>query len=49
MDQRCTSLAWKITRGPRRTWLLLAYLIGGFVLLWIYALGVLCGVRGICL
>jgi hypothetical protein len=29
--------------------ILLAYLVGGFVLLWLYALTVLCGVRGMCL
>jgi len=40
---------WIIAGGPRRGWLLVAYLIGGFVLLWIYALGMLCGVRGVCL
>ena len=40
---------WNITGGPRRWWLLLAYLWGGFVLLWIYALAVLCGVRNVCL
>jgi hypothetical protein len=28
---------------------LLVYLIAGFVLLWIYALAMLCGVRGVCL
>jgi hypothetical protein len=40
---------WGITGGPRRGWLLFTYLCGGFVLLWIYALAVHCGVRGVCL
>lgn len=35
-------------RGGR--WLLVpAFLAGGFVLLWIYALAVLCAARGVCL
>jgi hypothetical protein len=41
--------AWLLSRGSGRSWLLLAYFGGGFVLLWIYALAVLCGVRGVCL
>ena len=41
--------AWILSRGPGRAWLLLAFLAGGFVLPWFYALAVLCGVRGVCL
>jgi hypothetical protein len=41
--------AWILTRGPGRTWLLVAFLGGGLILLWVYALAVLCGVRGVCL
>ncbi len=41
--------AWSLTRGTGRTWLMLAFLGGGFVVLWVYALAVLCGVRGVCL
>jgi hypothetical protein len=41
--------AWALTRGPGRAWLLFAFLGGGFVLLWFYALAVLCGARGVCL
>ena len=41
--------AWTLSRGPGRPWLLFAFLGGGFVLLWFYALAVLCGVRGVCL
>ena len=41
--------AWLLARGPRRAWSLLVFVVVGFVLLWIYALAVLCGVRGVCL
>lgn len=41
--------AWILTGGRGRVWLLLTFLGGGLVLLWIYALAVLCGVRGVCL
>jgi accessory gene regulator protein AgrB len=41
--------AWILTRGRNRAWRLLGFFGGGFVLLWIYALAVLCGVRGVCL
>jgi hypothetical protein len=41
--------AWSLTRPSGRAAILLAFLAGGFVLLWLYALAVLCGVRGICL
>lgn len=40
---------WSLARGSGRGLLLLAFLAGGFVLLWLYALAVLCGVRGVCL
>ena len=40
---------WRLTRWPGRAWFLLAFLVGGFVLLGIYAVAVLCGVRGVCL
>ena len=39
----------RLTRRSGRGVLLLAFLVGGFVLLWLYALAVLCGVRGVCL
>ncbi|HEU4642588.1 MAG TPA: hypothetical protein VFS44_09045 [Gemmatimonadaceae bacterium] len=38
-----------LTRRSGRAVLLLAFLAVGFVLLWLYALAVLCGVRGVCL
>ena len=38
-----------VTRRSGRGVLLLAFLAVGFVLLWLYALAVLCGVRGVCL
>ena len=41
--------AWILNRGPARAWLLLTFLGGGFVLLWFYAVAVLCAVRGACL
>lgn len=41
--------AWSLTRRSGRWVLLLAFLAGGFVLLWLYAFMVLCGVRGVCL
>lgn len=41
--------AWILSRAAGRTWLLLVYLAGGFVVLWIFAVAVLCGVRGVCL
>ena len=41
--------AWRLTGRAGRTAILLAFLGGGFILLWLYALAVLCGVRGICL
>jgi hypothetical protein len=37
------------TRGMARLLSLLVYLAVGFVLLWVYALALLCGVRGACL
>lgn len=41
--------AWILSRRTGRKALLLAFLAGGFILLWLYALLVLCGVRGVCL
>lgn len=38
-----------LARGPGRVWSLAAYLLGGFIALWVYAMLVLCGARGICL
>jgi hypothetical protein len=38
-----------LTRGSARGVFLLAFFAGGFILLWLYALAVLCGVRGMCL
>jgi hypothetical protein len=38
-----------LTRRSGRGVLLFVYLVGGFVLLWLYALAVLCGVHGVCL
>jgi len=40
---------WRITRGTGRSWLILVFIAGGFGILWIYALAVLCGVRNVCL
>lgn len=40
---------WRLTHGSGRKAILPAFLAGGFVLLWLYALLVLCGVRGVCL
>lgn len=39
----------RLTRRSGRAMILIAFLAGGFVLLWLYALAVLCGVRGKCL
>lgn len=41
--------AWSLARRSGRKAFLLAFLAGGFVLLWLYALVILCGVRGVCL
>ena len=38
-----------LARGIRRAFLVIVYLLAGFVLLWIYALAILCGIRGVCL
>jgi Kef-type K+ transport system membrane component KefB len=40
---------WRLTRRSGRIAMVLAFLGGGFILLWLYALAVLCGVRGVCL
>jgi hypothetical protein len=41
--------AWSLTSRSGRRALVLAFLVGGFVLLSLYALVVLCTVRGVCL
>ena len=41
--------AVSLARGPGRAFVLLAYVVGGLVVLWVYAAVVLCGVRGVCL
>lgn len=40
---------WHLTRRAGRLPLVLAFLAGGFIALWIYALALLCAVRGRCL
>ncbi len=40
---------WKLTGGLPRGLLVVVFLTGGFVVLWVYALAILCGVRGVCL
>lgn len=40
---------WSLTRRSGRAVLLVAFFVGGFVLLWLYALVLLCAVRGVCL
>ena len=39
----------RLTRRSSRVVFLVAFLAGGFVVLWLYALAVLCGARGVCL
>ena len=41
--------AWSLARGGSRVFQLLAYLVAGFVILGVYAVAILCGVRGVCL
>lgn len=41
--------AWMLGAGASRGWRVFTFMGVGFVVLWIYALAVLCGVRGICL
>ena len=41
--------AFSLARGRGRVFLILAYLMVGFVILCVYALAILCGVRGVCL
>lgn len=41
--------AWSLTSRSGHRVLVLAFLAGGFILLWLYALVVLCTVRGVCL
>lgn len=38
-----------VTRGPRRIVLVLAFFVLGFVVLFFYAVAVLCGIRNVCL
>ena len=38
-----------IARRSGHAWIPLLYVAGGFVVLWLVALAVLCGVRGVCL
>jgi hypothetical protein len=40
---------WGLTGRPGRVFFVLAFVVGGFVLLWLYALLVLCAARGVCL
>ena len=46
-----TGFPFVLAFAPRgnRVLSILAYFAVGFVLLWIYALAILCGVRGVCL
>lgn len=41
--------AWSVAGRAGRAVFVPAFLAGGFVLLWVYALLVLCAVRGMCL
>lgn len=41
--------AWRLSRGDGRGWIVPVFLVVCFVLLWIYALAVLCAVRNVCL
>lgn len=41
--------AWSLTSRSGHRVLVLGFLAGGFALLWLYALVVLCAVRGVCL
>lgn len=43
------AVAYARRRRTRAAILLATYLIVGFVVLWVYALAVLCGARGVCL
>jgi len=38
-----------VTRGPRRIVLVLAFFVVGFVVMFFYAVAVLCGIRNVCL
>lgn len=40
---------FRLARGRPRAILVLVYLPLGFVILWVYAVAVLCGARGVCL
>jgi Kef-type K+ transport system membrane component KefB len=41
--------ALRAARGTGRVFVIITYLLVGFLVLWVYALAVLCGVRGVCL
>jgi hypothetical protein len=41
--------AFFLARGARRVFVIFVYLVIGFAILWLYALTILCGVRGVCL
>jgi hypothetical protein len=41
--------AWAIGRATDRARLVVVFLAVGFVLLWVYAAAILCGVRNVCL
>lgn len=41
--------AWRLAARTGHRGLVLAFLAGGFVVLWLYALVVLCTARGVCL
>lgn len=38
-----------LTRGSSRVLFLVVYVAVGFMVLWVYAMAFLCGIRGICL
>lgn len=40
---------FRLAGGSKRMILLVVYVVAGFTVLWIYALAVLCGLRGVCL
>ncbi len=44
-----TPFAFILAPKGSRVLSILVYLVTGFVALWLYALGILCGVRGVCL
>ena len=42
-------IALGLTRGPHRIALVLAFFLVGFVVMFFYAMAVLCGIRNVCL